>query len=259
MEFQTINYEVRDSKVAVLTFNRPESFNAFNKQLVQECCQAVHMAARDEQVRVLVMTGAGRAFSAGGDLVWLRAADDNIKKREILDLANEMAITLAGFDKILIAAVNGVAAGAGTAVVLACDMAIASTQARFAPNFVNIAAVPDTAASWYLPRKLGYHKAAELMLTGSLLEAQQAYQLGIFNQLVEPEQLMPYTMDLAGKLAAGPQRALRYIKKMLKMSLSNDLPAQVEVEASLQLMAWSDSDFIEGVSAFIQKRPPVFK
>ncbi|MFZ5591122.1 MAG: enoyl-CoA hydratase/isomerase family protein [Bacillota bacterium] len=259
MEFQTIKYEVKSNKVAVLTFNRPESFNAFNKQLVQESCQAVQMAAADDNVRVLVLTGAGKAFTSGGDLAWLKAADDNIKKREILDLANQLAITVAGFEKILIAAVNGVAAGAGTALVLACDMAIASTQARFAPNFVNIAAVPDSAASWYLPRKVGYHKAAELMLTGSLLDAQQAYELGIFNRLVEPEQLMPYVLELAGKLAAGPQRALRYIKKMLKMSLSNDLPAQVEVEASLQLMAWSDSDFIEGVTAFIQKRPPAFK
>lgn len=259
MEYQAITYEIMENKVALITLNRPSHFNAINRDLAGEFAHALQRAEQDDAVRVLVVTGAGKAFCAGGDLGWLLASGDNMKKRDILDHASEVITRLDRFSKPVIAAVNGAAAGAGTAIALCCDMIIASEQARFGPNFVNIAAVPDCGASWFLPRKVGYHKAAELMLTGTLIDAREALQLGIFNRVTGAENLLPEALKLAGQLAAGPQRALRYIKKMLKLSAQNTLAAQLETEASLQLMAWSDDDFREGVQAFLQKRKPAFK
>ena len=259
MSFKTIIYEVNEHQIATITLNRPEHFNAISKELAEDFARALLLAGQDENVRVLVVTGSGKAFCAGGDLTWLLSSDDNMKKREILDNANRVAALLDSFPKPVIAAINGAVAGAGTAIALACDIVIGSDQAKFAPNFINIAAVPDSGASWFLPRKVGYHKAAELMLTGQLLDAREAFRLGLFNQLVPASELAAHVEKLALRLAAGPQRAIGYIKQMLKLSSQNTLAAQLEIEASLQLMALSDSDFQEGVQAFLQKRKPNFK
>ncbi|SFG26156.1 2-(1,2-epoxy-1,2-dihydrophenyl)acetyl-CoA isomerase [Desulfotomaculum arcticum] len=259
MSFKTILYEVNENKIATITLNRPENFNAISKELAGEFGRALQLAGQDETVRVLIITGSGKAFCAGGDLAWLMSSDDNLKKREILDHASRVATLLDSFTKPVIAAVNGTVAGAGTAIALACDIVIASDQAKFAPNFVNIAAVPDSGASWFLPRKVGYHKAAELMLTGQLLDAQEALRLGIFNRVVPGAEFAGYVEKLALRLATGPQNAISYIKQMLKLSSRNTLASQLEIEASLQLMALSDSDFQEGVQAFLQKRKPNFK
>jgi len=259
LDYKAISYEVLDNRIAVVTLNRPASLNAINLDLATEVAGVLQQAEQDDSVRVLVVTGAGKAFCAGGDLAWLMAAEDNLKKREILDNAGTVITLLDRFSKPVIAAVNGAVAGAGTAVALACDIIIASARAKFAPNFVNIASVPDSGASWFLPRKIGYHKAAELMLTGRLLDAQECLQLGLFNRVVAHDELEQAAFRLAQKLAAGPQRAIRHIKQMLKMSAQNTLTAQLEIEASMQLMAWSDDDFKEGVSAFLQKRKPAFK
>ncbi|MCG8401562.1 MAG: enoyl-CoA hydratase-related protein [Firmicutes bacterium] len=259
MDFKTITYESKETGVALITLSRPASFNAINLDLAGEFARALQTAEQDNNIRVLVITGSGKAFCAGGDLAWLLAADDNLKKREILDNAAGIITALDRFAKPVIAAVNGVAAGAGAAVAMACDIIIASDKSSVAPNFVNIAAVPDSGASWFLPRAVGYHKAAELLLTGGIIDAAQACRLGIFNRVVPGEDLLAEALGLAGKLAAGPQRALRYIKQMLKMSRDNSLSAQLEIEASLQLMAWSDSDFPEGVKAFLERRKPEFK
>jgi len=259
LEFKTISFEVKENGVGLVTLNRPASFNAINLELATDFHRALQAAEQDDSVRVLVVTGSGKAFCAGGDLTWLMAAADNLKKREILDNAAKIIKALNQFEKPIIAAVNGVAAGAGTAVAMACDLVIASEKSSFAPNFVHIAAVPDSGASWFLPRVVGYQRAAELMLTGRMLNATEACEMGIYNRVVTEEHLMAEAMGLAGKLAAGPQRALRYIKRMLKLSQNNTLDAQLESEASLQLMAWSDSDFQEGIKAFLEKRKPQFK
>lgn len=258
MEFKTITYEVKDNGIAIIKLNRPSNYNAINKDVAEELAAALKASESDNQVRVLVITGSGEAFCAGGDLAWLMAADDNLKKREILDRASEIATILYNFGKPVIAAVNGVAAGAGTALVLACDIIIASDKAKFAPNFINIASVPDTGLTWFLTRRAGHHKAAELLLTGQAIDAREAQRLNIFNRVVEADKLDGETFALAELLAAKPRRASRYIKQMLRMSVDNDLASQLEVEASLQLMAWSDPDFAEGVKAFLEKRKPRF-
>lgn len=258
MDFKTVTYEVMDNNVALITLNRPDQFNAINRKLALEIKQVLELAKQDEQVRVLVITGAGKAFCAGGDLTWLLSCENMDQKREVLDLAGHIMTAMDKFPKPILAAVNGVAAGAGTAVALSCDIIMASEKAKFAPNFVNIGAVPDSGASWLLPRQVGYHKAAELMFTGRLIEAREALQLGLFNQLTPPEKLLPTTLKLAAQLAQGPQRAIQSIKKMLKMSAQNTLEAQLEVEASLQIMALYGSELNEGIQAFLQNRKPRF-
>lgn len=258
-DLKTISYEIKDYKIAVITLNRPSNFNAINLDLAQEFMSVLQKAKCDDNVRVLIITGSGKGFCAGGDLASLMEANDNPKKREILDSVSSVISSLDKFDKPVIASVNGAVAGSGTAVVLACDIIIASDKAKFAPNFINIAAVPDGGSSWFLTRKISYHRAAELILTGRILNARECFEWGIFNHIVTPERLNEEVFNLAQKLSTGPQRALRYIKQMLKMSAQNTLCTHQEVEASLQLLAFSDDDFQEGVSAFLQKRKPNFK
>jgi len=258
MSRTTIVYDVPEQGVARLTLNRPEYYNALNRTVTEEASEVLSMFEADAELKVMILTGAGRSFCAGGDLAWLLEADDVHKKRDIVDRAGDLISHLDRMEKPLIAAVNGVAAGAGTALALACDLVVASESARFAPNFVNIGAVPDSGASWYLPRTAGYHRAAELMLTGRLLQAQEALDMGFFNRVVADEDLEQEACELARKIVKGPRQAIRSIKKMLKMSRFNSLESQLEVEASLQILAWSNEEFAEGVKAFLEKRPPKF-
>ncbi len=258
MEFNTIRFEHRETGVAVVTLNRPDAFNAINRELAIELNQLIEQIQDNEEIRATIITGAGKPFCAGGDLSWLLEADDNLKKREIVVRSGELITKLDKINKPLIAAINGATAGAGTAIALACDIIVASEKAKFTPNFVNIGAVPDSGASWYLPRAVGYHKAAELMLMGDVLSAQEAKDLGIFNKVVPGEELEESAMQYARRLAKGPQRSVEYIKDMLKQSQNNTLQAQLEIESSMQIMAWSDPDFQEGVNAFLEKREPDF-
>lgn len=259
MELTTLKFEIKNGHTALIKLNRPNQFNAISKEMTDEFEQVFKEISNNENIRVIIISGEGKPFSAGGDLAWLMVADDNLKKRDIVERAGNLILTVSRCEIPVIAAVNGVAAGAGTAIAMCCDLIIASDKARFAPNFVNIGAVPDSGASWFLPRMIGYHKAAELMLTGKLLSAQEALDLGIFNQVVPHEKLEETVLALAQKLANGPQLAIKHIKKMLKMSQSNTLESQIELENSLQLIAWSDPDFAEGVTAFMEKRKPNFK
>ena len=258
MEFNTLKLEHREGNIAIVTLNRPDAFNAINRELTEEMKQVLQYIEDSEQIRAVVITGEGKPFCAGGDLAWLMEADDNLKKREIVEKSGELITRLDNLNKPLIAAINGATAGAGTGIALACDIIVASEKAKFAPNFVNIGAVPDSGASWYLPRAVGYHKAAELMLTGRILSAQEAMDMGIFNKVVSPDELVESALEYARRLANGPQRAIAYIKNMLKQSEKNSLQAQLEIESSLQVMAWSDPDFQEGVNAFLEKRDPNF-
>lgn len=253
-----VSYEIVEKHVGLLTLNRPQQLNAINQAMVDQALTAFDQAEADPAVRVLVLTGAGRAFCAGGDLAWLQQAGDNRQKRLILDKADELIRRLEALTMPVIAGVNGAAAGAGTALVLACDISLASDQASFAPNFVNIGAVPDSGASWYLPRLLGRRKAMELLLTGQRLTAEQAHELGLYNTVTPVDSFRQQLMATARTLADGPQRALRSIKKLVKISSSNTLESHLEAEASLQLMAWSDPDFSEGVQAFLEHRQPDF-
>jgi 2-(1,2-epoxy-1,2-dihydrophenyl)acetyl-CoA isomerase len=185
-------------------------------------------------------------------------AQDTGAQRIILEKAEELIIRLERISLPVIAGVNGVAAGAGTALAMACDLAIASKMATFAPNFVSIGAVPDSGVSWYLPRRIGRQKASELLLTGKRLSAEEAAELGLYASVVPMDDFRQALMAKARDIAHGPQRAVRSIKKLLKLSDWNTLEAQMEAEASLQMAAWSEADFAEGVQAFREGRPPRF-
>lgn len=259
MEYKTIIFEVNEFGVAVIKLNRPDFLNAFNKDMVLECIDALDKVNRDRNIRVLVLTGTKNAFCAGGDINWLMESKETLQKKEIMDLTNQMVLGFEKLKKPIIGAVNGVAAGAGTSLILGCDIVYASEDARFAPNFVHIASVPDAGCTWFLPRKIGYNRACELTLTGKIIDAKEAYELGIFNKLFPADKLEEETMRLAKRLSYGPMDAMQKIKTLLKMSFKNDLRTQLDVEAYYQVMSWCDSDFVEGVNAFFEKRKPNFK
>jgi len=259
MKYDTITFDVNESGVGVLKFRRPESLNAFNKQMVIECIDLMEKINKEDRIRTVVITGTDNAFSAGGDITWLMESKETLQKKEIMDYTTQLVIWLDRVKKPIIACVNGIAAGAGTAIVMACDIVLASEDAKFAPNFIHIAAVPDTGCSWFLPKRIGYHKACELLFTGKIIDAKEAYELGIFYKLVPGDKLEEETMKLAKRISDGPLNVMQYIKTMLKMSYKNDLRTQLDIEAYYQVMAWSDPDFIEGVNAFFEKRKPKFK
>ncbi len=259
MEYKNLIFEKNDDGIGIIRLNRPKRLNAFDKNLVIECIDIFEKINRDNSIRVLVITGSKGAFCAGGDINWLMESKDVLKKKEIMDYTNEMVISFDKIKKPIIGCINGVAAGAGTAIALGCDIIYASYDAKFAPNFINIASVPDSGCTWFLLRKVGYHRACEILFTGKILEAKEAYELGIYNKIFPTDELEKEVMDLAKKLAEGPLDAMQSIKTMLKMSFKNDLSTQLDIEAYYQVMAWCDSDFIEGVSAFFEKRKPNFK
>ncbi len=259
MNYKTIIFDINEFGVAVIRLNRPDYLNAFNKDMVLECIDALAKVNRDKNIRVLVLTGSKNAFCAGGDINWLKESKEVLQKKEIMDLTNQMVLGFEKLKKPVLAAVNGVAAGAGTSLVLGCDIVYASEDARFAPNFVNIAAIPDAGCTWFLPKKIGYNKACELTLTGKIIDAKEACELGIFNKLFPADKLEEETMGLAKKLSDGPIDAMQRIKTLLKMSYKNELRTQLEVEAYYQITSWCDPDFTEGVNAFFEKRKPNFK
>ncbi len=258
MSYKTIIYEPREPHTALLVLNRPKQYNTFDQTMVQELREVLETAKEDEELRVLVLTGREGSFSAGGDVSWLLSAQNEEERARILEMTKELVLTLEGFPKPILAGINGVAAGAGTAIALACDMVIASEQARFAPNFINIGAVPDAGSSWYLLRKLGYHKAMELLLLGDVLDAEKALQLGIFNRVVPDQDLEKEILAVAARLAQGPGQAILDIKHLLKQSSLNGLREQLDLEARYQVRAFGSEDFREGVEAFLNKRRPEF-
>jgi len=259
MAYEFILFEVDEKGIATLTLNRPKSFNSFNHGMSAEMAEACRETAQRDDIKVLVITGAGKAFSSGGDIDSLAQNDDNWKKKASLDDAVNVADAMSRIEKPVIAAVNGVAAGAATAMILGCDIAIASDKARYAPNFINIASVPDSGGTYFLPRLIGPKKALELFWSGRIISAAEALELGIFNRVVPHDDLMKEVYALAEKLAAGPTKAIAFVKRLVKEGMKNDLLTQCELENYFQVMAWSTEDFVEATRAFMEKRPPQFK
>lgn len=259
MAYEFILFEVDEKGIATLTLNRPKSFNSFNHGMSAELAAACYETARRDDIKVLIITGAGKAFSSGGDIDSLAQNDDNWKKKAALDDAINVAAAMSRLEKPVIAAVNGVAAGAATASILGCDLAIASDKARYAPNFINIASVPDSGATYLLTRLVGPKKALELFWTGKILSATEALEMGIFNRVVPHDDLMKEVYAVAEKLATGPSKAIAFVKRLVKEGAKNDLLTQCELENYFQVMAWSTEDFEEATKAFMEKRPPQFK
>lgn len=249
--------------ICTITLNRPDVLNAFNDQLTTELGEALKNAERDAAVRVIVITGAGRAFSSGQDLADLKTRyvpgyvpelGDDLRRRY-----NPIIRRIREMEKPVIAAVNGVAAGAGCSLALACDLRIASDQASFIEVFINVGLIPDSGSTFMLPRLVGLGKAMEMCCTGQKVDAAEALRLGLVNQVVSAEELSGATAKLAGRLASLPARAIGLTKRLLNQSLQSDLAAQLEAEAYDQETAGKTADHYEGVTAFLEKRKPGFQ
>lgn len=252
-----------DAGIRTITMNRPDSLNALNQELSDALTEALDQAAADPQVRCVVITGAGRAFSSGADLADVQPtieAGERFRPSEILRGRYHPFITrIVEMEKPVIAAVNGVAAGAGASLAYACDLRIASDKAKFFMAFIKIGLIPDAGSNYFLPRLVGYQKALELAMTGDIIDAQTALQIGLVNKVVPADELAAATRAFAEPLASGPTRAYALTKKSMRFGATQTLEATLDYEADLQDQAASTRDAIEGVTAFIQKRPAVYE
>ncbi|WLD94127.1 enoyl-CoA hydratase-related protein [Alkalihalobacillus sp. AL-G] len=254
--YETIQYEMKNN-VAWIKLNRPEKFNAFTEQMNSEITKALKEADRDKEVRCLVITGNGRAFSSGEDLAGVKQDTDHaeiLRKRY-----NPMVKKLASVEKPVIAAVNGVAAGAGMSIALACDFRVLSEKASFIEAFINVGLVPDSGNLYYLPRLVGHAKALELAVMGEKITAEEAKDLGLATKVIPLDQWEEDVAAFAEHLAQKPTKAIGLIKRYLQKSWDSDLNEMLENEAYAQRTAGQTQDHAEGVQAFMEKRKPEFK
>jgi 2-(1,2-epoxy-1,2-dihydrophenyl)acetyl-CoA isomerase len=253
--------ETRDGAVLTLTMNRPDSLNALDTELAIGIVEALKRGSEDAAVRAIVLTGAGRGFCSGGDLVLLRDARTRgaaAELKSILHAGSEIVLTMGLMPKPVIAAVNGPAAGAGMNLALACDIRIASEHATFAQSFARVGLVPDFGGTWLLPRLVGPGRAAELFMTGDTLTAEDAQGMGIVDHVVTHDSLAQETAAMAARLAAAPPLVVRAIKKMLHGSHIDEIRGALREEERLQEECYRSEDCAEGLNAFFEKRAPIF-
>lgn len=260
MHFETIRFERIDG-VARIALNRPDRLNSFTTQMHEELASALDDVDSDAEIRSILLTGSGRGFCAGQDLSDRAVAPGSTP----VDLGETvekywapLVRRLALRDKPVICAVNGVAAGAGANVALACDIVIAARSARFIQSFANIGLIPDTGGTWALPRLVGQARALGLALTAEPLSADKAEQWGMIWKCVDDEVLEDESMALARKLASGPTRGLSATKHSIRGSLLNNLDDELLIERDLMRELGNSADYQEGVAAFMEKRKPVF-
>ena len=258
-EYETIQYEMQDN-VALLTLNRPERRNAMNRELNRDLLAGFERAAGDDQVRAVLVTGAGKGFCAGADLAMFQSQPTGDQVYEIIVSSYQpMMEAVTRMKKPVIAAVNGVAAGAGASLALACDLRVMAHDASMMMAFSNIALVPDAGATWFLTRLVGYSRAYEIAIEGERIPAERCLELGLANKVVPAAQLDTIALAWARKLAERPTVALGLTKQAMQYAHLHDLASTIEYEARLQKRTIPSHDFMEGVMAFIQKREPEFK
>src|SRR5688572_1650998 len=245
--------------VLTLTLNRPDALNSFTIEMKDALLAALKDAARNREVRVVILTGAGRAFSAGQDLKERAGPDVNDLGTELRSRYNPIILAMRRLEKPIIGAINGVAAGAGISVAMACDIVLASDKASFMEAFGRVGLVPDTGSSWFLPRLVGPARAAEMIFTADSVDAATAERIGLVNRVVPADSLMDEANALAARLAQAAPIALALAKRALNRALNSTLEDALEFEAQLQSIAGRSADHKEGVAAFVEKRPPNFK
>jgi 2-(1,2-epoxy-1,2-dihydrophenyl)acetyl-CoA isomerase len=248
--------------IAVLVMNRPDRMNALNNDLATALFGSLQRIAEDDSVRVVVLTGAGRAFCAGGDLAAIGKGREanNVKELEpILRAGMGAVLKIRTMPQPVIAAVNGAAAGAGMNVALAADIRISAEEATFGQNFAKVGLFPDYGGTYFLPELVGPSKAAEMFYTGDMIDAKMALQLGLVNRVVPAAQLEAEVKAFAAKLAAGPPMAIRAVKKTLFVDQKEALERALEMEVAQQMKCFASEDCLEGVRAFFEKRPPKFR
>lgn len=248
-----------NNQVCTLKLNRPEVFNSFNKTMALQLQTALDECERDENVRAIVIIGEGKAFCAGQDLAEATDPNGPELKSIVKEHYNPIIERLRSIEKPIIAAVNGVAAGAGANIALACDITLAKKSASFIQAFSKIGLIPDSAGTFFLPRLVGAQKALALMMTGDKVMAEDAANMNMIYRAIEDELFDDEVMKLAEQMAQMPTYGLGLTKRAINQSFSNDLSQQLAVEEELQTLAGQSYDFNEGVSAFLEKRKPVFK
>lgn len=248
-----------ENKVAWITLNRPEVYNSFNREMALLLQEKLAICNDDDAIRAIVITGNGKAFCAGQDLKEVTSPDLNPGFKKILDEHyNPIILKIRSIEKPIIAAVNGVAAGAGANIALACDIVVATEQATFIQAFSKIGLVPDSGGTFFLPRLIGFQKASALMMLGDKITATEAFNLGMIYKEFPTTIFEDEVRNLAITLAKMPTKAIGLTKKLLNQSMSNSLEDQLKLESASQIQASESKDYNEGVTAFVEKRNPEF-
>jgi 2-(1,2-epoxy-1,2-dihydrophenyl)acetyl-CoA isomerase len=249
-----------ENSIAKISLNRPEVFNSFNREMAIKLQNTLDACEKDNKVRAIILTGKGKAFCAGQDLKEVTSSELNPGFKKILEEHYNPIITrIRNIEKPIIAAVNGVAAGAGANIALACDVVVANEQASFIQAFSLIGLIPDSGGTFFLPRLVGFQKASALAMLGDKISAEEAERMGMIYKVFTAEFFDEEVQKLTLKLAIMPTKALGLIKKSLNQSLNNTLESQLALESKYQIEAAGTDDYAEGVSAFIEKRKPNFK
>ena len=256
MGYETIIYE-KANGVATITLNRPQALNAFVPQMNKEVLEALKDGDRDAAVRCFVVTGAGRAFCAGQDLKDRTPDQKGSLGSSLREKYNPMIRQIRQTEKIVIAAINGVAAGAGCNLALACDLRVASEEAQFIQSFVRVGLAPDSGGSFILPRLVGFSKAMELLLLGEPVDAHEAQRIGLVAKVFPAAEFAASTKEITERVARAP-RGIGLIKRAVNHAMLPGLESDLEYEAHLQEIAGRSADYDEGVRAFLEKRTPVF-
>lgn len=255
---ETVLFEIKDH-VAFLSLNRPEKYNSFNREMALTLQKHLDRCGKDENVRCIYLTGTGKGFCAGQDLAEATEPNGPELEKIVAEYYNPIILKIRKIEKPVIAGVNGVAAGAGANIALACDIVLASENASFVQAFSKIGLIPDSAGTFFLPRLIGMQRAAALMMTGDKVNAKEAAEMGMIYRYFPAETFEEESKKTAFQLAQMPTLALGLTKKLLNESLTNNLEQQLEREKQIQVEAGQSHDFKEGVQAFLEKRKPVFK
>ena len=257
MSYEGLTLE-KEAGLATLTLNRPEQLNAISIPMIQSIGKAIEDIDKDDSVKVLIITGAGRAFCAGLDVTTFKEVEE-MSAKELGDLMHALSLPLYNLAKPTIAAINGITAGAGLSIAMLCDIRIASEKARFSSAYIRMGLVPDAGATYFLPRIVGTAKAMELMMTGDNFDAAQAQEMGFLNKVVPEEEVMKVARELADRIAKGPFIAIKLIKQAIRRGIHNSLEQQIEFECLADYICFKTEDHKEGVRAFFEKREPKFK
>lgn len=254
----TIQFEITEN-VAQIRFNRPDVLNSFNKEMAFSFQKVLDQCDKDPEIRAVHITGMGRAFCAGQDLAEAIATDGPSLQDIVKDHYNPIIARIRGIEKPVICAVNGVAAGAGANIAIACDIVFAAESASFIQAFSKIGLIPDSGGTFFLPRLIGLQRATALMMLGDKVKAQDALSMGMIYRVCADDQLQDESLKIAHQLAKMPTRGLGYTKRALNLSMFNNLDDQLDVEEDLQTKSAATYDYKEGVNAFLEKRTPLFK
>lgn len=268
MDFETIRL-IKEDHLATITLNRPDKRNAINRRMMEELIAALSDISEDDEIRAMILTGAGNAFCAGADVDIMPGGGDvkeldalsveKMRRSFIFKAAKKIILSLHQMEKPTIAMINGVCLGAGFDLALACDLRIASEKARFMCGFVKIGLFPGFGAAWLYPKTMGLGKALELLFTGDTLDTREAKEIGLLNKLTTAEALKSATLALAKKITDGPPIAIRLMKSQVYKGLETDLATALGEAATCESITLASRDHKEGITAFREKRPPSFE